>query len=87
MAKGDTEKMLRARFREACAERDAIRAQAKPYRDERDALQADADRITAKQKALADQFKVIEAPLLDLDKEIATISRALGGKTAEPDQE
>ena len=84
MSKLETEAALRARFIEACAERDAIRAAAAPIRAERDLLQNDVDVVVAQQNVLADQFKAIEVPLYDLDNEIAAISRALRGKTGDP---
>lgn len=78
---------LRARFRELCTERDAIRERARPLREERDRLQGEIDALARRQKELAAQFKEIEKPLFYIDSEIATISRALKGATAEPGQE
>ena len=77
-----THDLLRARFTEACAERDAIAAQVAPLRERRDAIMAKAQAVAAKADPVTAQIKELEAPLFDLHNEIATISRALGGRTA-----
>ena len=79
-----TKKLLRDRFREVCAERDAIRDAAAPARAARDALQGEVDALVERQRALAAEFKKIEAPLFDLDNEIAALARALKNETADP---
>lgn len=79
-----TDAALRLRFREACAERDAIMARSEPLRKQRDAIQAQVGELEAQCRPLVEQYKSIEAPLFDLQNEIAAISRALKGQTAEP---
>jgi uncharacterized coiled-coil DUF342 family protein len=78
----NTRDLLRARFAEACAERDAIAAKVAPLREQRDVALAKAQALAAKADPLTAQIKAQEAPLFDLHNEIATISRALGGETA-----
>jgi hypothetical protein len=78
----NTQDLLRARFIEACAERDAIAARVAPLREQRDAVLAKAAAAAAKADPVTARIKELEAPLFDLNNEIATISRALGGKTA-----
>jgi hypothetical protein len=77
-----THELLRTRFTEACAERDAIAAQMAPLRDQRDAILGKAQAAAAKAEPLTAQIRQLEKPLFDLHNEIATISRALGGRTA-----
>jgi uncharacterized coiled-coil DUF342 family protein len=76
-----TQDVLRRRFAEACSERDAISKQVTPLRDQRDAILTKAHAASAKAEPLTRQIRQIEAPLYDLNNEIATISRALSGKT------
>jgi uncharacterized coiled-coil DUF342 family protein len=78
----NTQDLLRARFAEACAERDAIAGQVAPLREQRDAIIAKAQAAAAKADPITAQIRQLEGPLFDLHNEIATISRALGGKTA-----
>lgn len=77
----NTQDLLRQRFAEACAERDAIVSNVAPLRDQRDAIIAKAQAVAAKADPITDQIKVLEGPLYNLHNEIATISRALGGRT------
>jgi uncharacterized coiled-coil DUF342 family protein len=77
-----TQDLLRARFAEACAERDAIAARLAPIREQRDAIVAKAQAAAAKADPLTAQIKRLEQPLFDLHNEIATISHALAGRTA-----
>jgi uncharacterized coiled-coil DUF342 family protein len=78
-----TQDLLRQRFVEACAERDAILAKAEPLREKRDALIAkiEAD-MKAKVEPIDAQIKDTETGLSDIMKEIAQISTALNGQTA-----
>ena len=78
----NTQDLLRARFAEACAERDAIAVQVAPLREQRDAMLAKAQAMAVRADPLTAKIKDLERPLFDLHNEIATISRALGGKTA-----
>lgn len=74
---------MRKRFHELGKKRAAILAKTMPLREKRDKIVQKAE---AEAKALADQFKKIEADegLFDLDQERAVIARALGGKTGKP---
>jgi uncharacterized coiled-coil DUF342 family protein len=78
----NTQDLLRTRFAEACAERDAIAAELAPLREQRDAVLAKAQAAAAKADPLIARIKDLERPLFDLHNEIAIISRALGGRTA-----
>lgn len=78
----NTQDLLRQRFAEACAERDVIAAKVAPLREQRDGIIAKAEAAAAKADPVTAQIKELEGPLFDLHNEIATISRALGGKTA-----
>lgn len=78
------EDSMRARFHALCDQRDACRKEAQPFRDAYDAKRQE---IVAKEKAelspIISKLKEIEAPLFDLDQEIAIIARALKGLTGE----
>lgn len=78
----DTNDLLRRRFAEASAERDAILARSEPLREQRDAIIAKAMAAAAKADPVTAQIKEVEAPLFELHNEIARISRALDGRTA-----
>jgi hypothetical protein len=78
----NTQDLLRQRFVEACAERDALMAKMQPLLDQRDAILMKAQAQAAKADPITAQLREIGTPLYDLHNEIATISRALGGKTA-----
>jgi uncharacterized coiled-coil DUF342 family protein len=75
---------MRKRFHELGKKRAAILAKTMPLREKRDKILQKAE---AEAKALADQFKKIEADekLFELDQERAVIARALGGKTGKPE--
>ena len=77
-----TEDTLRARFKAACAERDAILAKSMPLREKRDGILRKAQDIEKKAEAVAVEIRTAEVGLYDLNNEIATISRALKGQTA-----
>ncbi|MGM5033519.1 hypothetical protein [Tardiphaga sp. 803_E3_N1_3] len=77
----NTNELLRQRFAEAVQEREAILATTIPLREQRDAIVAKARAIEVKSQPLDDQIKEAEAPLYDLNNEIARISRALDGAT------
>jgi uncharacterized coiled-coil DUF342 family protein len=81
MAETDTLTLLRQRFAELCAERDAIQAMVAPLREQRDALLAKAAKAAAGVPALEAQISAAEAPLYELNNSIAQLSRALGGMT------
>lgn len=77
----NTQALLRQRFTEACRERDAIADTAAPLRKQRDDILAKAQAQAAKAEPLTRRIRELEAPLYELHNEIATISRALGGRT------
>ncbi len=78
----NTNELLRQRFAEAVQERDALMEQTTPLREQRDAIMAKARAAELKAQPLDEQIKGLEAPLYDLNNEIARISRALDGNTA-----
>jgi hypothetical protein len=82
MTMGRTEDTLKARFKEACSERDAIIAKSAPIRARRDAILAKAREVEQTAAPLNEQIRKAEVGLFDLHNEIATISRALKGQTA-----
>lgn len=82
-----TAQALRARFREAIAERDAIQAASEPLRNQRAALREQMAPLEEHDRRLVEQIKHTEAGLFDLQNEIGMIVRALGGNTAEPIEE
>jgi uncharacterized coiled-coil DUF342 family protein len=82
MTMNKTEDTLKERFKEACAERDAILAKSAPLRIKRDAIIAKARDLEKTADPLNEQIRKAETGLFDLHNEIATISRALKGQTA-----
>jgi hypothetical protein len=70
---------MRARFHQAGVEKDALVAQLQPVRDLYETLRNEM-------LALQQQIKIANGPIADLDRERATISRALGGKTGAGDE-
>jgi hypothetical protein len=78
-----THDLLRARFTEACNEREVITAKIAPLRERYDGILAKAHAVAAKADPVIAQIKQLESPLYELNNEIATISRVLGGKTAQ----
>lgn len=74
--------LLRARFSEATTERDAILEQTAPLRAQRDAILAKARKTELTAAPLEEQIRTLEGPLFDLQNELATIARALGGRTS-----
>lgn len=80
-----TQDLLRLRFAEACAERDAIFALSSPLREQRDDLARAAEAALAAQVGpLNAQISAAEASLPALMNEIAAIANGLGGQTSEP---
>jgi hypothetical protein len=65
---------LRARFHQAGVEKDALVAQLQPVRDQYETLRNEM-------LALQAQIKAANGPIAELDRERATIARALNGKT------
>lgn len=76
------EDTLKARFKEACSERDSILAKSTPLRAKRDAIVAKARELERTAEPLNQQIVAAEKGLFDLHNEIATIARALKGRTA-----
>lgn len=81
MAVKFTSEAIQARYVEAVAEREAILAASKPYRDAYNALAAQADEIRDKQKAAATEFKRIEKDLYELDMEIGRLVKSDPNRT------
>jgi uncharacterized coiled-coil DUF342 family protein len=78
----NTHDLLRQRFHDACNERETMTEAIAPLRKRRDDMLAKAQLAANKAVPLTQQIKEMEAPLYELHNEIATISRALNGKTA-----
>lgn len=81
-----TEQAMRARFWEATAEADAIKAVSGKLREERDAEAAKDAPSTSRMADLAARIKAAENPegqpsLFELENERAGLARALKGKT------
>jgi len=76
-----TKELLRARFSEVKAEIEAIQGRAAPMRATRDAL---VNKYRAEIRTLDSEIKEVEAPLFDLQQELAMIARSLKGKTGTP---
>lgn len=75
-----TPEALRARFAELKPQVDARLAASKPLRDKLSNEWADLSRNQA--DALREEIRTEEAGLMEMQNELATISRALGGRTA-----
>jgi hypothetical protein len=77
---------LRKRFADLGEQREAILAKTTPLREKRDAL---VQEVAAKIRPLDDEIQKFEGGgiLVQIDQERATIVRALGGKTSEPEAE
>lgn len=72
---------MRAKFWELTRAAEEIRSRSLPLRAERDKIIADtAPRL----KKLEREYKDIEAPLYEIERERALLARALGGKTGQP---
>lgn len=68
---------MRAELERLKGEMGAIESRVAPLRQAYDELSRSS---TAQLKAMADEFKAIEAPLPELKKKIATLVRAIGGR-------
>jgi len=79
-----TTELLQQRFHEATAQAAAIRATAAPLRAQYEAKAQQMNTLKSEMDAIAEQFRVIEAPLFDLDNERGSINRALNGLTGTP---
>lgn len=75
---------LRARFRTLQLEIEQVRAQAAPYRTAYDNKRNElANREREELGPLKSSMKEVEAPLYNLEQELASISRQLRGKTGD----
>lgn len=79
-----TPEAMRARFVEACAERDAVIEAAQPLRDQRDAIKEQMAPLEAQERHLNTMIRAAETGLFDLQNEIGSLVRALNGKTSAP---
>lgn len=73
---------MRARFAELVVQRDAIRAVVDPLREARDA-HVQAARAT--EDEMNEEIRTASEGLYEIDQEIGVLTRALNGKTAEPE--
>lgn len=77
-----TNELLQARFRDLCAERDALLESTAPLRAAREPLQEEVENLTIKIKDITAQIRAVEDPKIsDISGEISTIVKALNGKT------
>lgn len=77
-------KSMRERFAELTEKRATILAIATPLRDK---LDKQAQKAREAEEAIRDDIAKAEKGLFEIDQERAMISRALGGKTSEPEPE
>lgn len=78
----NTTELLQARFRELCAERDALLAQSEPIKTQRAALQEEVENLTVRIKDLTGQIRAVEdARLQEIASDISALVKALNGKT------
>jgi len=68
---------LRSMFNELTARRDAIMAQSAPLREERDRIINEA---RERARPLEAQYKEIEKDLFEINSDLGTLARALGGR-------
>jgi hypothetical protein len=78
-----TPEEMRDRFAELGKKRETILAKSGPLREARDKHSNDA---AAKERQMNARILKAEEGLVDIATEMAMISRALGGKTAVPDE-
>jgi len=73
--------LLRQKFQELKTQEAVILAESKPHRDAVDALQPQIETLLEQKRGHGSQARTIEEPLADVRREMASISRALSGKT------
>lgn len=77
-----TTDLLQARFRELCAERDAILAKSAGLKAQREQLLSQIETLTVQQKGLTAQIRSIEDPVLTkVMADMSALVKALNGKT------
>lgn len=81
---------LRKRFKDLTAEYDALDKKLQPLRDELDKVVAGEGNVTVKEarkreEQLRPKIKELQEKQYPIEMERAAISRALGGKTGEPE--
>jgi predicted nucleic acid-binding Zn-ribbon protein len=79
---------LRAEFWKKTAEREKINAKLDPLRDELNGLVAGDKKLTAAQSKtrevkVRDQISALQTELAPIERDRATLARALGGQTGE----
>lgn len=78
---------LRVRFHEAGAEKDAIVAKTVDLHAEAQALAEKAHALLAQRETIIENIRAIEAPAVELQREMAKICAVLDHKTALPEHE
>jgi len=69
-------------FEKLMAEKQELVAKAKPFRDEYNALHAQAEPLEVKMREAAKQFRAIEQPrMAEIDQQLSAIARSTGGKS------
>ncbi len=76
-----TDDELRARFAELRTQRDKLEAELAPTRARVDKIAAEEALLRERRRALRPTIEANMAKMGPIDKELAQISRALGGKT------
>lgn len=78
---GFTPDAIRTRFREAAADRQRLLDEIKPVRDQYEALRAEQAAIEARIKPLRSKIQAANQGIGSLDRELALLAKAVGGKT------
>lgn len=68
-------------FKRLMAEKEAIRAKSGPLRAKRDELLAKMRPLQIEEAELIARYKAIEEPLTDIDRKLAVMARAAGGRS------
>lgn len=75
---------MQKRFHSAVAERDKRRADLAPLRREIDDIRAQQSALDEKLAPLKARLREAEAPIVELEREMGLIAKALNGKTGAP---
>ncbi|MCI5078743.1 hypothetical protein [Oricola sp.] len=84
MAKTPNENEMRARFKVLRKKREDIISGNADLQASYDAKRSAIAEINAEIAPIAEALRDAKAPLVEIDRELAMISRALGGKTGDP---
>lgn len=79
----NTTELMQARFWELKPQSAAITARGAARRAERDAIMAKIQKLEAEAAVIAADVREIEAPLLEINREMTRLTKALDGKVGE----